>query len=363
MIIKFIKMKNLSNQKYNLPIFLVIYICYLISDHSSTHLRSNTAVSTRLAAKNDLYPSTNENCDALCLECSVNDLQSCITCKPGVFELNNKCYNNCPENTYADEEWQICLKCDPTCPICWGPSSEMCGNRKGVKTSAVLLENEIKLFFAKKKEESRNQISQRFRYFEFENVLIGKPFDLYEKASDSPSLENDLNNDRIDSETNKEIVDNINFNTSWLNTINVILKDVDIGNLYPQSHKNLIKYNNNIPNGVDSATISMEDVYGSKKIMSDLPVGSFSRKNGVFIPIPSYLDENMEIVDSHWIFVHGAWLGNKWINDWVPVLPSYIKQKGEKNKMYFENGGYWIYDNIKGETSNKFFLYQILIFN
>ena len=133
----------------------------------------------------------------------------------------------------------------------------------------------------------------------------------------------------------------------------MILKDVDSKNLFPINHKNKLEYNVD-KNDIDS-TISTGDVYGTNKIKGELPIGSFSRKNGIFIPIPSYLDENLDLIDSHWIFVKGSWLGNNWIDYWVPVLPSFIKQNGDKNKMYYENGGYWIYDNDKGKLFCKIF--------
>jgi len=320
----------------NFQLFLSLYICYLISNINSSYLRVQSSSKSRLNLKSHLFPSTNQNCGILCLECSQNDLQSCITCKPGVFDYKNKCYNTCPENTYEDEEWQICVKCDSSCPICWGPNNDMCGNIKGVKTTAVLLENEIKQYFLKKKEEN-NEITQN---------KIRKNFDL--NLNNINFNDNNLNQDNFKYDDNKSgEKEELKTNDYWLNIINVILKDIDSNNINPRSHKTKIEFHNNRKD-FDSTTISIEDVYGSSKVITELPIGSFSRKNGIFIPIPSYLDENMEIIEAHWIYVKGAWLGNKWMNEWVPVLSSFIKKYGEKNKMYYENGGYWIYDNRKG---------------
>ena len=78
-------------------------------------------------------------------------------------------------------------------------------------------------------------------------------------------------------------------------------------------------------------TISSEDVYHSNKIEVDLPIGAFSRNNGVFIPIPSYLNEKMELISSHWIFIEGNWDGHIWVDHWFPKLPSFIKFNGERN--------------------------------
>jgi len=305
-----------------------------------------------------LFPSTTENCGTLCLECVQSDLQSCITCQPGIFEYKSKCYTICPENTYADEEWQICSQCSASCPVCWGPSSEMCGTRKGSKTTAVLLEDDIKLFLLKKKLENYDRINRQRNQEEGEgsgfdnkhyiNVNVNRAISNYRyNTNENNNNNNNINSNNYPNGGNIGNDDNQNTNIAQLTKINVILKDVARENLYPQSHKNKIEFNDSRKE-IDSTTISMADVYGSNKVLEDLPIGAFSRKDGVFIPIPSYLDENMEIVESHWVYVRGAWLGNKWMLDWVPVVPSFIKQYGETNKMYFENGGYWFFDSTKG---------------
>lgn len=354
--------------KTNFLLLIILYISYLINNYNTSHLRSKLTFKSKMRSKSHLFPSTTENCGILCLECSQNDLQSCITCQPGIFEYKNKCYNNCPENTFADEEWQICRECDSTCPVCWGPSSDMCGTHKGTKTKAVLLEDEIKQFFLKKKFENYEKIKLKQKEeFENENYLENNNNNnnghnlsnyLNKTIRDFKDKQNQKrnNNEFYQGNLKEESERSLFYNNAWLNKINVILKDVDKENIYPINHRNKIQFNtntdrnnnNNNRNEIDSATISMEDVYGSNKILAELPVGSFTRKDGIFIPIPSYLDENMEIIESHWIFVKGAWLGNKWMKDWVPVLPSFISHFGEKNKMYYENGGYWIFDNNKG---------------
>lgn len=355
---------KIIKQKKSLAFFLALHLCYLISDHNSSHLRNKLTFTSKMKskakAKSHLFPSTTENCGPLCLECSQNDLQSCITCRPGIFEFKNKCFTACPENTFADEEWQICSLCDASCPVCWGPTSEMCGTRKGSKTSAVLLENEIKQFLLQKKFKNYDRIGEQRKQEEkekdellesdsninrdFNNVnnYVSKAIGNYQEGN---SLSNNEERDSSNKYNNNS--DNKNLNNAQLNKLNVILKDVPRENLFPQSHKNKVEFNS-VRKEIDTATISMEDVYGSNKVLEDLPIGSFSRKDGVFIPIPSYLDENMEIVESHWVYVRGAWLGNKWMQEWVPVLPSFIKHYGQKNKMYFENGGYWVFDNRKG---------------
>jgi hypothetical protein len=213
-------------------------------------------------------------CEALCLECNNDNKSLCLVCKPGIFQYENKCYSKCPEATYPDLEWQVCRPCDSSCPICWGPLQNNCGNTPGVMTKVLLLENEIKEYF-------RN------------------------KAYETTGL------------------------LQWLHNASIILD----------------KTGEHIT--IESSTeksLSTDDVYGSDKMGLDLPVGSFSQNNGVFIPIPSYLDSKMNLIKSHWVYIPGMWDGHNWLKSWYPMLPSFIKYKGDNSAMYYENGGYWIYN-------------------
>jgi hypothetical protein len=236
-------------------------------------------------------------CSSLCLECSRIDSNICNVCKPGVFEYNNKCFHKCPIATYSDQEWQICRPCHPDCPICWGPNPDMCGNKIGISSSIVLLENEIKKYFDQ------------------------RPF----------------NNDEFN---------------SWMIRLNSILKKVKENNrikVVGFVETSFFKEFENL-----SDTISPEDVYQTNQIEVDPPIGSFSRSNGVFIPVPSYLSTKLELVNSHWIFIEGNWDGHNWSSKWFPRLPSFLSYKGEKSKIYYENGGFWIYGD-KGTTKNLIF--------
>lgn len=228
-------------------------------------------------------------CGPLCLECSEFDSSKCNVCKTGIYQYNNLCYNKCPDGSWADTEWQVCRPCDADCPICWGPRSDMCGSIFGVQTTVVLLENEVKNFFQ------------------------SKPFD------------------------SKEVI-------NWMNKLNVVLKKVKSNNI-PMVENDLLDFQNE---QINFETISPEDVYSSDKIEVELPIGSFSRNDGVFIPVPSYLDKEVEMITSHWIFIKGSWDGRNWNESWIPKLPTLIKLNSEKNKIYFENGGYWIYDKSRG---------------
>ena len=121
----------------------IIFLSSLALNLSLSHklkMKSKTKMKTKAFLK----------CSPLCLECSEMDPSVCNICKPGVFQYNNLCYEKCPSGTYADSDWQVCRLCDSACPVCWGPRSDMCGSIEGVRTTVVLLENEIKNYFSTK---------------------------------------------------------------------------------------------------------------------------------------------------------------------------------------------------------------------
>jgi len=95
-------------------------------------------------------------------------------------------------------------------------------------------------------------------------------------------------------------------------------------------------------------SLSTNQVYNieNDKII-ELPIGSHSDLNGVFIPVPTYINNNKELVNSHWIYRKGTWDGKRWVAQYFPRLPSFIKDYAEKNLIYNENGGYWTWDPMK----------------
>jgi hypothetical protein len=258
------------------------------------------------------------------MECS--DLGECLTCKGGVYQYNKICYTNCPEGTWADLDWQVCRSCDPDCPVCWGPSSNMCGTVIGVQTRVVLLENEIKNYFTAKPLNSK----EVYKWMKILNIVLQKIQENKKEYNiDIKGGVKDFKNSNIKNDLLKKSSEEFNGNL----------------NIYE---------NFSLDGNPDAYSISPEEIYHSDKVELDLPMGTFSRNDGVFIPIPAFLTKNMELVDSHWIYVKGNWDGRNWIKEWFPKLPSFIKMKGEKNKIYFENGGYWIYQVGKSKILIKF---------
>jgi hypothetical protein len=123
---------------------------------------------------------------------------------------------------------------------------------------------------------------------------------------------------------------------SWMNSLKVLLKD-----------------NRSLIADLDTSdTLSPSDIYGSKKVDLELPLGSFSKLDGVFLPVPAYIDKNGELVQSHWVYKKGMWDGNSWNDQWYPKINNFIRLKGSQNKIYYENGGYWVYEQHRGKQLN-----------
>ena len=262
-------------------------------DKFTSLLELKTELKVNLKSKLNLKSSaktlsTTKYCNELCMECSENDRNYCTICKTGIYQFDFNCYSKCPDGTYEDSQWQVCRKCDVNCPLCWGPSSDMCGTISGIRTTVSIIENEIRDFM---------------KSYTF---------------------------------TKDEVA-------SWINTLKILLKD----------NRNLISQIDN------SDTLSPSDIYSSKNIDLELPIGSFSKLDGVFIPIPAYIDKNGELVQSHWVHKKGMWSGSSWNSQWYPRINSFIKSKGSSNKIYYENGGYWVYEQHRGKIKNfiKFIKY------
>jgi hypothetical protein len=207
------------------------------------------------------------NCNPLCQECRVSNINYCTICKPGIVLYQYSC--KCSEGTYRDS-FNTCQNCHENCPICWGPNSDMCGISKENNGTLVNIEDEIKTYF----------------------------------------LNTDFKPPEID---------------LWLAELKGILTT----------------------DPVNSLPIPINQVYMNNLNSLDLPIGSFSKYDGVFIPVPAYLDRNSTVIESHWVYKKGTWDGNQWTG-YYPRLSSFIKHKGDRSKIYYENNGFWIYDDLKG---------------
>jgi len=286
-------------------------------------------------AKKQDYEINESNCEPLCYECdNKNGLSSnCKICRIGVFLYKSKCYEKCPEGTYEDNEWQVCRECDPLCPVCWGPMSNMCGYVRGVNTKVILLENEIMREFPKM-EINRDFFNSWIKTLKI--ILKNNNKFMFGFKEDRKKFTRNINKPNpleIESlkDFQKQNRDNMNF---------------------PQEIGSLNKFNRRL-NLNQELNLSPSEVYGNNKIKLDLPFGCFSKNDGVFIPIPSYISNKINYVKNHWIYIKGQWNGFNWIDSWEPLTPKFILEKGEKSNIYLENDGYWIFNVTKGKKIFK----------
>lgn len=101
-------------------------------------------------------------------------------------------------------------------------------------------------------------------------------------------------------------------------------------------------------NNKSSTTMNNSQVYGVFQNDVDLPFGSFSYNDGVYIPVPNGLSYTVDRNNSHWVYRKGQWDGKAWQSNWFPRLPLFIREKGNKMNIYEENNGYWVYSQEKG---------------
>jgi hypothetical protein len=115
----------------------------------------------------------------------------------------------------------------------------------------------------------------------------------------------------------------------WINDLKFILTEENFGNI------------------IDPDMMTTNEVYNTDECQRELPIGSFSKFNGAFIPVPAYINREKQMIESHWVYKTGTWDGKRWNKEFYNRLPLFIKYKGEKNKIYFENNGYWIFNPDK----------------
>ena len=136
----------------------------------------------------------------------------------------------------------------------------------------------------------------------------------------------------------------------WLNSLKIILSKDNEEKILTEE---------------DIETLSGNEIYNTHYPSIELPVGSFSTLEGVFIPIPSYMSLNKKLVNSHWIYKKGQWDGQRWVSQFFPRLPTFIRIYGQKNKIYYENKGYWIFDEFRNWyfIKNEKFIEQLKTVN
>jgi len=114
----------------------------------------------------------------------------------------------------------------------------------------------------------------------------------------------------------------------WLNSLKIMFLKDKSETIYPLFASNSPQYS----------------VYLDEKASAEIPIGSFSYKKGLLIPVPPYLNRNKKLTEFHWTYKKGMWDGTSWHDEYFPRLPSFIKYKGSTNKIYQEDNGFWYYD-------------------
>ena len=54
------------------------------------------------------------DCDPSCISCSENPF-SCYKCRNGYYQLEERCYKQCPDGFYPDQRIGACKQCDAEC--------------------------------------------------------------------------------------------------------------------------------------------------------------------------------------------------------------------------------------------------------
>lgn len=275
-----------------------------------------------------------KDCDENCLECKN---QSCLQCKSKFILYNDNCFSECPISTYKDEKWETCRKCNSACPICWGSDYDNCGFTKGISSKIVFIENEI-INEISKVNFTENDISQWIIKLKLimkkrEKYVLGNlesdniKFNIFENGNsiiNTPKVDNQKTNLRLINKMRKS------FNNGLIQQPNLNSENDKLINSF------------RLKENKAEVLLTQNEIYSSKSFNIDLPFGSFSKFDGVFIPIPSYIYKNI-IVETHWIFVKGQYSNNNWNISWNPVIPDFLKKSGNKDKIYYENQGFWVY--------------------
>ncbi|XP_051169950.1 furin-like protease 2 isoform X1 [Leptopilina boulardi] len=57
-------------------------------------------------------------CHSTCETCNGTGENQCIRCRPGLFVLNGRCTNSCPDGYSADKKYRECIPCSAHCATC-----------------------------------------------------------------------------------------------------------------------------------------------------------------------------------------------------------------------------------------------------
>lgn len=272
-----------------------------LQDYTNSRSEINNSISKLLQPE---IISNQTECPRLCSKCALGE---CLECASNAIFYEGKCVLSCPKGTYLSKTFKSCYPCHISCPVCWDGLSNTCGLTENIPSVVTNLQDEI------------------VKYIKT-NGTKGMP---QEESS------------------------------TWIPKLNIVLKEEMRQNDSLNLNKNTLSFRKASNYNESGSTfkendLSKNDVYQNyydNFSEIELPLYSFSVNDGVLILIPGYNNELGTYIPSHWVYHQGYWSGREWNKDWRPKCPVYIKYKGDKTKIYYENGGYWFYDSGNGDWS------------
>lgn len=277
---------------------------------------SNISSQSNLQGKALILPSLPEEVNPKFLSITCNKL-NCKECTPSAYRFQKVCTHVCPPGTYKDEPSGTCYDCNPNCPVCWAGEASTCGTKSDLFVRVVELKDEIQTYF-NTNSFSKDTIEKWIAKLKY---VIRELFNNNGTKNDEKIITPTVNyvEGMQISTLNSERLTNILSIKGSRDTTYNNFKEVAVKAVYPPAVNELV----------------------------ELPIGSFSVKNGILIPVPGFVDSKGITQKSRWFFKEGCWDGYNWNDKWSPRLPSYISAKGKKDKIYHENNYYWYYDHSK----------------
>ena len=94
--------------------------CYQLCPTNLINDRSNyTCVNSCFNSKyKDILGNECVNCSNFCVTCDGGSYDNCLTCQDTQYILNKTCYDNCPQQYFANSSTKICQPCPKNCLEC-----------------------------------------------------------------------------------------------------------------------------------------------------------------------------------------------------------------------------------------------------
>lgn len=282
----------------------------------------------------------NNNCPKLCKQCALGE---CLQCDSNAYFYEGRCILICPEGTYLNKEYRTCSKCHSDCPVCWNGFSNTCGTIEGLYSVVTSLQEEVKKYI-RLVDKKGLPISEKEIWLAKLNILLKNEM----QENEYLKFKNTYMKKNTSDISNKDKDNNLHFLKYNYRKKNSQIYDNEVVEKADNNEKEFNYISNQI-NEPFSSQISLNKIevyknYNDNYSEIELPICSFSINNGIVILIPGYINNEGNLIPSHWVFKNGQWSGRDWNPNWKPQLPVFIKYKGDKTKIYFENNGFWYYN-------------------